>query len=518
MKILTASEIRRVEEDSIRAGISTSTLMDNAGRAVAGEVRKILGSVNERSILFLIGPGNNGGDGLVAARYLYNWGAKVNLYIFGEKSPDDIRLALARERGIGATFTKEDKGLKKLTSLLSETNAAIDAVFGTGMNRPLEGFYREALLRLNESKMRRPELRIIALDLPTGLDADTGAVDPATPYADNTVTLGFPKPGLFNLPGAERAGKIIVVDIGIPAKFAESITDEYIEKADMRPLLPKRPSLANKGDFGRILVVAGSERYLGAPYLACSAAMRTGAGLTTLAIGKSLVSIPATKLTETTFLPLPEFEPGLISPKALDIILKEIPGYDVVLIGSGLGTGKEVQNFTESLLPELNKARKKLVFDADALNALAKIPEWWQKLTVDAILTPHPGEMARLTGLTVDEIQTNRLGISKEMASKWHKTIVLKGAYTVIAAPDGRVRVSPFTNPGLASAGTGDVLAGVVSGLLGQGLTLFDAATLGVYLHGLTGETVRENLGDTGMVASDLLPELPLTIKKLREG
>ena len=522
MKILTAAQMKRAEEECARAGVPTSTLIDNAGKAVAAEVRKILGDVAGQQILFFIGPGNNGGDGLVAARYMYNWGAKIDLYLFSRRPIDDVYLSRATERGITATLAMEDEGLKNLTSLLRRADAVVDALLGTGKNRPLEGVFAAAMVKLNEVKKEKPSIKVIALDIPTGLDADTGAVDPDCPYSDYTITLGFPKPGLFNMPGAERSGKITVVDIGISEELATEYYGEYLETKDVKPLLPYRSPLANKGTFGKVLVIAGSINYIGAAYLACNGAMRAGAGLTTLAVAESLVPVLAAKLTETTYLPLPEVETGIVSPEAVDIIKGELDSYDVLLAGPGMGQREPAVQFMQNLFFELKDKVLKVILDADALNTLAKIPHWWQNLTCDAILTPHPGEMARLTGRSAEEVQRNRLGITREMAGKWHKTVILKGAYTVIAEPgvlpSGRMAVSPFTNPGLASAGTGDVLAGVIAGLLSQGLSLFDAARLGVYLHGLTGEIVRNNLGDTGMVASDLLPPLPLTIKKMKEG
>lgn len=518
MKILTAAQMKRVEEESARAGVPTSTLIDNAGKAVAAAVRKILGDVAGQHILFFIGPGNNGGDGLVAARYMYNWGAQIDLYLFSRRPIDDVYLSRAKERGITATLAMEDEGLQQLTGLLGRADAVVDALLGTGKNRPLEGVFAAAMSKLNEIKRGKPSLKVIALDVPTGLDADTGSVDPNCPYSDYTIALGFPKPGFFNMPGAERSGRITVVDIGIPEEMATEYYGEYLEIEDVKPLLPYRSSFANKGTFGNVLAVAGSVNYIGAAYLACSGAMRAGAGLTTLAVAKSLVPVLAAKLTETTYLPLPEAEPGIVAPEAVDIIKGVLGDYNVLLIGPGIGQREPAAQFMQYLFPSLKKENLQIILDADALNTLAKIPDWWRNLTCDAILTPHPGEMARLTGRSVDEVQRNRLGITRDMAQKWYKTVILKGAYTVIAEPKGKLAISPFTNPGLASAGTGDVLAGVIAGFLAQGLTLFDAARLGVYLHGLTGETVRNNLGDTGMVASDLLPLLPLTIKKMKEG
>ncbi|MFH0847116.1 MAG: NAD(P)H-hydrate dehydratase [Chloroflexota bacterium] len=291
-----------------------------------------------------------------------------------------------------------------------------------------------------------------------------------------------------------------------------------MEARDMKSLLPKRSPLANKGDFGRVMVVAGSINYTGAPYLACAGALRVGAGLVTLAIARSLLPIVALKLTEATYLPLPEKESGIVSGDAAGLVREAVKDYDVLLIGCGMGQDESVVSLVRGVLFELGSPKPALVIDADALNVLAKTPDWWQALPDDAILTPHPGEMARLTGLSVTQIQQDRLTLAKKVASAWHKTVVLKGAYTVVASPEGKIRVAPFANPGLASAGTGDVLAGAIAGLVAQGLSLFDGASLGVYLHGEAGGMVRENLGDAGMLASDLLPALPLVIKKLKEG
>lgn len=518
MKMLTTNQMRQVEQECAKIGLPSSVLMENAGKAVAEEVKKILGTIKKQRILILIGPGNNGGDGLVAARHLHDWGAKVSLCLFSQRPQDDPNLKLVQERGMTCIEVAQGENLDRLDELLTSANAVIDALFGTGRSRPLDGIFLQALEKVSEAKKRQPGLRIIALDLPSGLNADSGAIDPACLYVDNTITLGFPKPGLFNLPGAERAGKITVADIGMPPDLAEPITDELITNEWAKSVLPKRSLQANKGSFGRVLVVAGSINYIGAAYLACSGALRVGAGLVTLATATSLQPILASKLTEVTYLPLPESHPGIISPKAARLIHQELDRYNVLLLGCGLGQSQSAIRFITSTLFRLKPAPPSLVLDADALNILAKIPNWWQQLTDDIILTPHPGEMARLAGVSVDEVQSDRLGIAKRVALDWHKTIVLKGAYTVIAAPDGQSRTSSIANPGLASAGTGDVLVGVIAGLLAQGLSLFDAAVCGVFLHGEAGEIVKARLGDAGMIATDLLPVLPLVVKQLKES
>jgi NAD(P)H-hydrate epimerase len=517
VKILTADQMHRVEQECAKIGVPTDVLMENAGRAVAEAVKKILGDITTQNILVLVGPGNNGGDGLVAGRYLHEWGARVNLYLLSQRPTEDRNFALVQERGVPWLDANQDGNLSQLDDWLSSATAVLDAIFGTGKSRPLAGVFASALNKVTEVKGKRPGLRIIALDLPSGLDADSGAADPACLYADNTITLGFPKPGLFNFPGAERAGQITVVDIGIPAHLAQEGISELITDDWANSVLPKRPLTANKGTFGKMLVVAGSINYIGAAYLACNGAMRVGAGLVTLAIATSLQPILAAKLTEATYLPLPESSPGIIAPEAAKLVKRASAEYNVLLIGCGLGQSKSAVRLVKSVLFHLKTARPSLIVDADGLNTLAKVPRWWRRLTADAILTPHPGEMGRLTGMSIDEIQSDRLGTAKKAAQEWHKTVVLKGAYTVVAAPDGRSMVLPFSNPGLASAGTGDVLAGAIAGLAAQGMPLFEAAACGAYLHAKAGEMVKDKLGDAGMVASDLVPALPLVIKQLKE-
>jgi hydroxyethylthiazole kinase-like uncharacterized protein yjeF len=518
LKILTASQIRQLEEACASIGLPSEKLMENAGLAVAGEVKRILGGAKGKRVLFLVGPGNNGGDGLVAARHLHDWGAKVTVYLLGRRATDDPNLTLVRERDIGCVEVAKDEGLSQFNDSLASADAVIDALFGTGTTRPFSGNIFSVLDRVNVAKKKRPKWRIIALDLPSGLNADSGAVDPATLYADYTITLGTPKPGLFNFPGAERVGKLTVADIGMPENLVGEATSEYLAGEQVRSILPERPLQANKGSFGRVLVVAGSMKYIGAAYLACSGAIRVGAGLVTLATTLTLQSILAAKLTEVTYLPLPESRPGVVSPEAARLISQQLEGYNVLLLGCGLGQSQAAVRLVRSiLLAKEPRELPALVLDADALNTLASVPDWWQHLTTDAILTPHPGEMARLTGMSVPEIQADRLGAAKKWAAEWHKTVVLKGAYTVVASPDGRSIINPVANPGLASAGSGDVLTGAIAGLVAQGLPLFEAAAGGVYLHGQAGELVRERLGDAGMIASDLLPELPVVIKNLKE-
>jgi NAD(P)H-hydrate epimerase len=519
VKIVTTNEMQDIERGSADQGIPTDVLMENAGLAFARKVKGWLGSVVGQHILFLVGPGNNGGDGLVAARHLHDWGASVIVYLGSGRREDDPNYKIVLERAIPIATAGEDKHLTSLDNILSTSDVVIDALFGTGKIRPLEGTMRDVLTMVKGVREANPDLKIIAIDLPSGLDADSGTADPSCLAADLTVTLGYPKTGLFSFPGRDLISDLIIADIGIPSNLAEGIATELITEDLVRSILPRRPNNAHKGTFGRVLVCTGSLHYIGAAYLACEGAMRVGAGLVTLAMARTLQPILAAKLTEITYAPLPESEPGFISSEASQILHERLADYDVLLMGCGLSQHPSVVEFIrDSLLEMPPSLAPLLVLDADVLNALAQTPQWWQRLRQDAILTPHPGEMARLSGLSVEDIERERLKIAREYAALWQKTVVLKGAPTVIASPDGSARISAIVNPGMASAGTGDVLSGTIAGFLAQGLSYYDAATCGVYIHGIAGEMVRRELGDAGMVASDLLPALPRTIKKIKEG
>jgi len=517
MKIVNINQMQKAERDCAQYNISLDMLMENAGKAVAEAVRNMVGNLQTHNILILVGPGNNGGDGLVAARFLHDWGACVRVYLCGNRKEKDINLSAVIERDINCVKTDNDVDFQLFNNWLSEATLILDAIFGTGKSRSLSGVFASVLNQVAELKKQRQTLRIVALDLPSGLNADTGAVDPATPYFDNTITLGFPKIGLFNLPGSERIGKLTVVDIGIPVQVVDYIKTELLTEKSISSMLPRRPLVSHKGTYGKVMALVGSINYTGAAFLACTGSIRVGAGLTTLAIPDNIQMILASKLTEVTFLPLPTSERGIITPSVVDLLRQQLPQYDVLLMGCGLGQSQPVADMVKTLLFDPQIKLPPVVLDADGINTIAKYPGWWNIFKDNAVLTPHAGEMSRLLGKPVEDVQTNRVTVTQEAAETWHKTVVLKGAYTVIASPDGKVGVSPFANAGLASAGTGDVLAGAIAGMKAQDLSPFDAAACGVYLHGLAGEILKAKLGDAGMLASDLLPILPLAIRQLKD-
>jgi NAD(P)H-hydrate epimerase len=525
MKLVTVDLMRGLEGDSEAHGVTVPMLMENAGLAVAQEVWLLLGTVADRAVLVLVGPGNNGGDGLVAARHLHDWGAKVEVYLLKPRDAenDDVYRRIV-ELGVPLRTAGDDPGFAALEEGLSRAEVVVDALLGTGSasaKRPIEGDLAEILRRLAAARDKPLPLQILAVDLPTGVDGDSGAADPLCVAADVTVALGHSKVGLHTLPAAGYTGRVEVVDIGIPPALSRDLPLELMTDAWARALLPERPPAANKGTFGKVLVVAGSINYVGAASLACSAAGRVGAGLVTLACPQTIYPIMAAKLVEPTFLPLSDQE-GFLTAEATHPVLQALSqGYKALLVGPGLGQSAYVRAFVRQLLPALppegpaGVRLRAVIIDADGLNALAGADAWWEGLSVPIIVTPHPGEMSRLTGLPVADIQADRLGIALRQAARWGATVILKGAHTIVTAPDGRARISPFANPALASGGTGDVLAGAVAGLVAQALDPFDAAALGVYLHGRAAEKVRPELGEAGLLASDLLPNLPLMIKEI---
>jgi len=500
MKVVNVEQMLDLERRSADIGVPPHILMENAGLKVAQAAADSLGEVTGRSVVLLIGPGNNGGDGLVAARHLHDWGTSIHLFLFKRNTENDKNFDLDMERSIPWTDISSDDELPVLSEFLDTADMVVDALFGTGKTRPFEGVIKQMLEQVKAQKELRPEMKILAIDLPSGLNADTGEVDPACLRADLTVTLGYPKIGLYQFPGAALLGRLQIAEIGISARLAAEIKTELITANAVRSLLPSRPLDANKGTFGRLLVVAGSINYIGAAYLVCEAAMRVGVGLVTLAIPKTLQPIVAGKLTEVTYLPLPESQEGAVGLDALSVIWERLADYEGLLLGCGIGQAPETVKFVEELLLS-DDLRIPVVIDADGLNILVKIPNWQQRLKVTAVLTPHPGEMSRLSGKPVSGIQQSRLAVALEGTRLWNQTVVLKGAHTVIATPQGDARISGVANPGLASAGTGDVLAGAIGGMLVQGLTPFDAATCGVYLHAEAGEMVKVELGDAVMPA-----------------
>jgi NAD(P)H-hydrate epimerase len=517
MKLVTVEEMRALERAAVEAGISEPQLMEEAGLAVAQEAWMLLGTLEGRRIVVLAGPGNNGGDGLVAARHLADWGAEVAVYLpKGAREPG--RLEELAEREVRAVQADDDPGFAHLEGLLGAADLVVDALLGIGAQRALEAGdpVTGALEKLAAAKAGYNPPKVVAVDLPSGLDADSGSVDPHTVVPDVTVTFGLPKVGMYQSPGSAAVGRVQVIDIGIPKEAQERVGLELMTSRWARTMLPRRAEDANKGTFGKVLVVGGCTRYPGAPRMAAMAAYRAGAGLVTVACPASIQALAAAGIAEATWLPMPADDNGGLAGKAAPELRAEWPGFEAAVFGPGLGNTPETRALTWAVLPDMAADLPRgVVVDADALNALATMDDAAERMPASAVLTPHPGEMARLLKTSVAEVQARRLETGKEAARRFGCTVVLKGAHSVVAAADGRARLSPFANPLLASAGTGDILAGMIGAYLAQGLPPFDAASLGVYLHAATGEALREELGEAGLLATDLATRLPRVVREL---
>jgi NAD(P)H-hydrate epimerase len=345
------------------------------------------------------------------------------------------------------------------------------------------------------------------------MDADSGSVDPRTVTPDITVTFGLPKVGMYQAPASSHLGKVQVIDIGIPKAAMEAVGLELLTTRWVRAHLPKRPEDANKGTFGRVLVVGGCRRYLGAVQLAATAAYRAGAGLVTIACPDAIVAAVAPAIAEATWLPQPCADDGGLSEGAATGLRNTWPEYSAVVFGPGMGNTENTRALTWATLPDLADAGNGTVIDADALNAIAGLDDGPERVPANAVLTPHPGEMARLMRTTVADIQARRLEVAKEAAARYGCVVVLKGGHSVIAAPGGEACLSPFANPLLATAGSGDVLSVMIGASLAQGLGPFEAACLGVYLHGAAGEALKDEYGEAGLLAGEIAGRLPRVVK-----
>lgn len=502
MKVVTAREMRNIDRITIeKYGMPGLVLMERAGLAVAARVRDLFPG---KKILVLCGSGNNGGDGLVAARCLANSGFNVSAFMCAPKSslsPDCAAQCLtAKKWGLPVEFRKS-LALKDLHDAV-----VIDALFGTGLARPVIGDTAGLISFIN-----KVDVPIVAVDIASGISSDTGEVLGEAVKADYTVTFGLPKRGHFLYPGAEHTGTLFVEDIGFPSSLlnSDSLNVALSDEETMAGLLPPRRRNAHKGDFGHVLVVAGSRGKTGAAFMTARACLRGGAGLVTLGVPASLMNSAQSRVTEEMSLSLPDKGDGNLRAEALDEILGFSRKSDVIAIGPGIGVTEDTEKLTAGLVL---KSPLPLVIDADGLNALANsktgIRETLRKAKSPVILTPHPGEMSRLLGnggRGVREIERDRIGTALSFARETGTYLVLKGSPTVVASPEGDVFINTTGNPGMATAGAGDALTGIIASLLGQALDPLHAAALGVYLHGLAGDRASKVKGEQALTASDII-------------
>src|SRR6266699_440088 len=514
MHIVTVDEMRELEARAEREyGLTSHILMENAGKSAAEILVEYMSKQHSKSrrevheMLVLVGPGNNGGDGLVMARHVEQWGAHISTYHWKEQ------LLTVNGREIPQEDTAQE-----LEEIIQRTDYILDALLGTGRSRPLPDNMRSLLGRVHEEREKRAELRVIAIDLPTGLNADTGEVDPGTIAVDMTITLACPKQGFFFFPGRKYLGELYVGDIGLPPEMESHLQTEMLTGELVRKFLPERPLESNKGTFGKVMLFCGSPPYPGSAFLAGSAAGRIGAGLITLAVTKQMLPIYASAFHEATFALLPDEDAG--SFKRSSTLLEHLEGYRALLVGPGLGQSAYIREVILEVLEALrnmsDEQRPRLLIDADGLNNLSALEHWWTLLPEGTVITPHPGEMGRLcNGLKVSGGNIDRLELARSKAEEWNVTLVLKGACTIIAQPDGHTRINWRANPALATAGTGDVLSGMAVGLLAQHVSSFDAAGAAVYLHTAASELVSAEIGYAGLLASDLLPKIPRAMMRL---
>ncbi len=507
MLLLTAEAMRQLDRMTIeRFGVPGQVLMERAGQGVVESMERCYGPVLGLRVLVLCGPGNNGGDGFVAASALLARGAEVHVGLVGEteRVQGDALVHLERltRDGFPVMVLRTSEELGRLAQSRDHWDYALDALLGTGARGEPEGLIGEAVQALRE--LDEAGTRVVAVDLPTGVNADTGAIARRAVRADLTVTFAFPKRGHFLYPARAFVGSLEVVDIGIPPQAAAEIQvhDELATATEMAQLLPHRSPQAHKGDNGRVLVVGGSVGMTGAIALSARAAMRAGAGWTLAAIPASLNDVLEVKLTEELTAPSPETAERSLSLAAIEPLLARAAEADVVALGPGLSRHADSLELARRLIARLECP---VVLDADGLNAFAGKADLFAARSAPLVLTPHLGEMQRLCGLPPAELERARIDRAREWAQRWRCVVLLKGAPTVTASPEGQVTVNPNGNPGMASAGMGDVLTGLIAGFIAQGLSAYDAARLGAYVHGLAGDVAAGVKGQHSLVAGDVL-------------
>jgi NAD(P)H-hydrate epimerase len=517
--LATAEEMRRADRRATeRYGVPSLLLMENAGRGAADAIERALGVVEGRRVAVVCGKGNNGGDGFVVARHLLGRGARISAWLVGraDEVRGDARVNLDALQRAGETVAEapDADAVARLSAQVRAADIVVDALLGTGVRGPASGAVAAAIDAINAAGAAGRS--VCSLDLPSGLPSDGEA--PAGPVvrAAMTVTFGLPKLGLALPAGLAHAGRLEIADLGVPrAWLAEGIPAGLLEATDARAALPLRPHDAHKGRYGHLLVVAGSVGKTGAAVLACLGALRSGTGLVTCAMPGSQQPVVAAQLSEAMTEPLPETAARTISTKAVERIVELLGRMDAVALGPGIGLDPETQAAVRVLVRDVERP---MVVDADALTALAGSAGLCRDAVAPRLLTPHPGEAARLLGSSIADVQADRIASARRLAAESGAVVALKGARTVVAGPDGEVVLNPTGNPGMATGGTGDVLTGVTGGLLAQGVAPVEALRAAVYLHGLAGDLAAATRGEAGLVAGDVAASLPAAIRRVLEA
>jgi NAD(P)H-hydrate epimerase len=514
MKIVTAEQMKRIDRRAIREfGIPGTVLMENAAGAVLSEMERFFEGLAGTRVGIICGKGNNGGDGLALARRLAVRGVPVRIALLAPfaavTGEAKVNLSVAQKMDMEII---PNASARSLEDIISWSDVIVDALLGVGLSSPVKGAYAVAVAKINSSG--RP---VVAIDIPTGIHADSGAVLGSAVRADLTVTMGLLKRGLVLSPGAENAGIVRVADIGIPAGTIEqeNIRLALLDRGYSWGLIGPRSRNAHKGDFGHLMVIAGSPGKAGAAIMAAKSALRAGAGLVTVATPNSLVPVVQQSIFEAMCIPAAESIDGTIGIGAETELLQAAARMTACAIGPGLSTHAETVMTVRNLVPRLTVP---LVIDADGLNALAGSLDVLKQARGPIVMTPHPGEMARLAGMPTAAVQQDRLGVASAFARKYGVTLVLKGAGTVVACPGGDVFVNSTGNPGMATGGTGDALTGMIGSLLAQGYPAEQAACLGVFLHGAAGDLAAAEKGEQGMIAGDLIEKIPAAFRQAIPG
>jgi hydroxyethylthiazole kinase-like uncharacterized protein yjeF len=517
--VATAEQMQKFDRAAIKGlSIPGVVLMENAGRAFVDALQNQTGSLESRSVTVVCGKGNNGGDGFVIARHAANRGARVEVLLLAK--PSEIQGdAAANLVAIRKMAVHRDSHVRLSTTLTPRSirrrrpgALVIDAVFGTGFSGEPKGVFRAAIEWINSSRSY-----VAAVDMPSGVNGKNGQMASVAVKADLTVTMGLGKVGHYTGAGRDHTGKLVIVDISIPPFVFKPQTDQTfrVVSSDVRSALPRRPLTAHKYSVGKVFVLGGSRSFTGAPYMTALAALKSGAGAVVLGLPESIHALMARKLTEVILLPLPETAEGTLSAEGFEQILARVSWADAVALGPGLGRNAVTDDLVLKILPKIDKP---LVVDADALNALAGDTRLARKRRLPTILTPHSGELARLTGWTSEAIDSDRVSASRKAAERFRSIVLLKGSPTVTSVPGGRSYINSTGNPGMATIGSGDVLTGLIAGLCAQGMPASEAAWSGAYVHGRAGDLASGQLGERSILAMDILDRLSEALKEIEEN
>ena len=517
MKLVTAEQMRRLDATAIdKIGIPGAVLMENASHGVFEVISSREMPLSGKKACVLCGRGNNGGDGFAVARHLFNAGAQPVVVLAAEAKRIQgdalINLNICKKLKIPVAALTSDKHIPRLSDALRGSDFVVDALMGTGIRGEVKPFFQKVIDIVN-----RQRITVYAVDVPSGVNADDGRVPGSAIRAHHTITFGAPKIGLFVYPGAECAGQVYVADIGIPTHLVRELkTQTHLTSASfVSAHVRRRRADVNKGDCGKVLIVGGSPGMSGAVCLAGVSALHTGSGLVSLAVPETIAGLVDKKFTEGVTLPLAA-ESGALSRMCIGDVLEKLKAVNAVVLGPGM---KVTDSTCDVVRGILEAARVPVVVDADGLNCLArgKSLEFLKKLKTSAVLTPHPGEMARLLRVKSEVVQVDRLNTARAFAKNHHVTLVLKGAYSLVASPRGEVYVNPTGNAGMATAGSGDVLSGIIVSLLGEGMDSFTAAVCGAYIHGLAGDASAQARGERAVTAGSIATALASVMKKLEE-